>query len=477
MPIMETHYSLILAGTGPASMFFLQRFLENADKRARVLVLERGALHDHRWHIDNRATQLKRHYDSFHNATPKKNWIYNIDYGGSSNCWVGNTPRMLPNDFLTKTRYGIAEDWPLNYDQLEPYYTQAEAIMQISGDRERSPYRLSQPYPQPPHRMGAVEARLAKAFPDSFFPIPNARARRATSQRTACCASSVCWNCPVDAKFTVLNGFRHLLSDERVTFVFQAPVSTLDYQGNQISGVTYSKEGVDYRVTGDLVALGMNGIFNPYIMLKSGMAHPALGRYLSEQVSVTVNVQLDNLANIGASTAATGCSYLYYDGQHRKERAACLGYLGSNTLLNFRMERGKWTHVAGFRLTFEDIPLADNRVEIGDEGSDKPVTRFQGHSDYAHRAMATSQSMVENLTRSLPVEAIHVIPEHSRTEAHIQGTTRMGHDPETSVIDRNLRHHRYRNLVVLGSGCFPNCPPANPTLTISALSLWAADNL
>jgi choline dehydrogenase-like flavoprotein len=60
------------------------------------------------------------------------------------------------------------------------------------------------------------------------------------------------------------------------------------------------------------------------------------------------------------------------------------------------------------------------------------------------------------------------------TEGHILGTTVMGADPRESVVDRHLIHHRVRNLLVLGGSAFPTSSPANPTLTIAALSLWAA---
>jgi choline dehydrogenase-like flavoprotein len=63
------------------------------------------------------------------------------------------------------------------------------------------------------------------------------------------------------------------------------------------------------------------------------------------------------------------------------------------------------------------------------------------------------------------------------TAAHIQGTVVMGNDPATSVVDRHLLHHQYRNLLVLGSSAYPSASPAYPSLTISALSLWAADHL
>ncbi|MCY3787804.1 MAG: GMC oxidoreductase, partial [Gemmatimonadetes bacterium] len=68
-------------------------------------------------------------------------------------------------------------------------------------------------------------------------------------------------------------------------------------------------------------------------------------------------------------------------------------------------------------------------------------------------------------------------PRPSPTENHILGTTPMGTDPRHSIVDRGLIHHQVRNLLVLGGGAFPTSSPVNPTLTLSALSLWAAHHL
>ena len=59
------------------------------------------------------------------------------------------------------------------------------------------------------------------------------------------------------------------------------------------------------------------------------------------------------------------------------------------------------------------------------------------------------------------------------SEDHIQGTHRMGADPETSVTDADMRLHAACNVFALGAGAFPSGPPANPTLTLSALSMRA----
>jgi choline dehydrogenase-like flavoprotein len=80
------------------------------------------------------------------------------------------------------------------------------------------------------------------------------------------------------------------------------------------------------------------------------------------------------------------------------------------------------------------------------------------------------------MSQALPIERVVNIGVGT-TAAHIQGTVVMGDDPATSVVDRHLIHHDYRNLLVLGASAFPAASPAYPTLTVSALSLWAADHV
>ena len=95
---------------------------------------------------------------------------------------------------------------------------------------------------------------------------------------------------------------------------------------------------------------------------------------------------------------------------------------------------------------------------------------------HAMQAIPHSKLMIDTLSHALPVERI-ARTEIGATAAHIQGTVLMGDDPATSIVDAHLTHHKYRNLLVLGASAFPTASPAYPTLTVSALSLWAADHL
>jgi choline dehydrogenase-like flavoprotein len=125
------------------------------------------------------------------------------------------------------------------------------------------------------------------------------------------------------------------------------------------------------------------------------------------------------------------------------------------------------------RLIAEDLPLYENRVTLANDGS--PHLIWTGHAAYGKAGLQRAEAQ---LPGQLPFEIEQIVSrERSVSEAHIQGTHRMGNDPLTSVVDATLKTHAAPNLLALGAGAFPTCSPANPTLTLAALSLYAARNL
>jgi choline dehydrogenase-like flavoprotein len=475
---MREHFDLVLVGTGFASSFFLHRYLERSARSVRVVVLERGEPRPHAWLLDGGHDELLRQSEqSFDNLTPDKPWRFMASFGGSSNCWVGNTPRMLPSDFRLRSLYGVGADWPVSYDELEERYCDAEDLMSVAGPSDDSPFRRSRPYPQAPHRLSDVDRMWKAAAPDTFFHAPTARPTVATRGRPGCCNNGVCTLCPINSKFTIANEMAHLYRDPRVSVVHGATVQRVEVEGgSRATGVTYWRDGEVHAARGDLVVLGANALFNAHILLGSGLAHPELGRGLGEQVSRTVVVHLDGVDNFQGGTYVTGHGYALYDGPHRRQRAAALIETANRPEL--RNERGKWRQVVRLRVIYEDLRLPENLVGVDPDRPLRPRASFAGgRSAYARRGLESLESEIERVLAPLPVERILVREGFSSTESHIQGTTPMGADPATSVVDRHLVHHDVRNLVVLGSGAFPTSAPANPTLTISALSLWSADYL
>jgi choline dehydrogenase-like flavoprotein len=472
---VQDQYDAIIVGTGFASSFFLARYLERAAANARVLVLEKGPAPSHDWRRANRKAIERDSRRAVVNLTPEKMWRFNLSFGGGSNCWWAATPRLLPNDFRLKTTYGVGRDWPVTYDELEPHYTAAEELMSVAGP-EKSPFPRSRPYPLPPHRLNDPDEILQAAYPDAYFAQPTARPTRSVPEkRPRCCANSVCTLCPIDSKFTIQNSLREPYEDPRVTLELEASVEAVRVEASVARGVSYRAEGVDKSARGDLVALGANAIFNPHILARSGLTHPLLGRRLFEQVSVDAMVDLDGVDGFQGSTVITGHGYMLYDGPHRRERPAVL--LESINAPSLRDERGKWLQRMWLRCIFEDLPRKVNQVRSDPNRPEKPQIQFSRRSTYVDRGIAALPAELERVLAPLPVEKLTVSKKLSPTESHILGTALMGNDPEDSVVDRHLVHHQVRNLLVLGGSAFPVSSPANPTLTISALSLWAADRL
>lgn len=471
----DDSYALVVAGTGFASAFFLERWLERAPRDARVLVVERGARVDHR-------TQIERFDDygalaaaEIRNRTPSKPWVFATLFGGGSNYWLGNVPRMLPADFELATRHGVGRDWPIGYDELERFYAEVEWRMAVAGPSDESPAPRSRPYPLPAHRFHEPDRRLHAAHRGAFFPLPAARPTRATPRRPACCANGYCDRCPIDSKFTVLNEMDGVFRDPRVTLVTEAPAIAVETAGGRATGLRYRAKGAERLARADVVALGTNAIFNAHLLLRSGLDDGVVGRGLTEQHGVVVDVRLDGLDGFQGTTSQTGHGYLLYDGPHRRERAAALIETWNVPLL--RPEPGRWRQRLVLKVIYEELSSPESVVAFDPADPERPVTTFAGPSAYRERSVARLPADLDRFLAPLPVESIEIHENPAPSEAHLHATTPMGRDPRTSVVDADLVHHRLRNLLVLGSGTFPTAPPANPTLTLAALSYRAAERL
>jgi choline dehydrogenase-like flavoprotein len=477
---MTAHYDVVIVGTSFASSFFLLRYLEHAPANARVLVLERGNEDTKPWQLANKRHSSIEPEEVYENENPRKEWYTSPGFGGNSKCWMGGTTRMMPGDFQLKSRYGVGQDWPLSYADLEPYYTTAEQVMLISGPAD-SPMPRSTPFPLPPHQFSDPDSLLKQHFPDGWYQMATSRASVTTGKRGVCCASGICALCPVDAKFTIQNGLAHLYRDSRVTLKLRSEVQTVETSAGVATAVNYLQEGVPQRDTGDLFVLGASALFNPHILLRSGFDHPLIGRRLHEQMPIYVTFDLKGVKCYNGSTVLSGLGYLFYEGEHRRDHAACMIETWSSPFAYrpddaLRLEPGRWNERLMLGFLFDDIPSDDNRVTVSKSDPRRAHVHFSEYSEYARRGADQIPKMIDKLATALPIERL-VGTSLGTTAAHIQGTVVMGNDPATSVVDRYLVHHKYRNLLVLGSSAYPTASPAYPTLTVSALSLWAADHL
>jgi choline dehydrogenase-like flavoprotein len=259
-----------------------------------------------------------------------------------------------------------------------------------------------------------------------------------------------------------------------------AEVDAVDTVAGAAAGVNFTRAGRSEHAAADLVVLGASALFNPHILLRSGIKHPLIGKRLHEQLPIDVVLDLKGVKSYNGSTILTGLGYLFYEGEHRRDHAACMIETWNSPfpykMGALRSDDGRWNERLIIRFLFDDVPREDNTVSVNLRDPRLAETRFVDYSDYAKRGAAQIPKMIDVLSQALPIENI-CVTEMGTTAAHIQGTALMGDDPATSIVDRHLVHHQYRNLLVLGASAFPTASPAYPTLTVSALSLWAADHL
>ncbi|MFL6734908.1 MAG: GMC family oxidoreductase N-terminal domain-containing protein, partial [Sphingomicrobium sp.] len=419
----DRQYPVVVIGTGFGSLFFVHRLLQLRPD-IKILMLEQGPLRSWEQQVEEGRNSGISSDDTFVRTGKRKRWHFTIGYGGGTNCWSGNTPRMHPNDFRLKTRYGRGQDWPISYDELEPYYAIAEEIMEISGpdDLHVIGFR-SRPYPQPPHRLTSACRLMKQAQPDMHFAMPSARARVATKQRPRCCASFHCSLCPVGAKFTAFNGFSHVTEHPNVRILPEAEVLELERSTSNVSGVRFRQAGREQRVGCDLCILGANTIHSPAILLRSGFDHPLLGRGLNEQLGYGAEVLLDGLDSLDGSSLTSGINYSLYDGAFRSEHGAAMIKLNNNFPQGLRPEFGRWRQMVYLSVATEQELLDENRVTIDRGGN--VVVHFERQSPYAEQAVKWSREQLPKILAPLPVEQIR-FKQVRITEGHVQGTMRMG---------------------------------------------------
>ena len=146
-----------------------------------------------------------------------------------------------------KTVYGVGQDWPIGYDDLEPYYLKAEQIMHVAGSDDialRHP--RSGGYPPPPRALSSVDKAMKAAMPDFHFAAPTARLRVPVGARGACCDSANAIFCPTEAKFTALNTFGDLIASPNVDVLTGARVMAVETAARVATGVRYQKAGKEH---------------------------------------------------------------------------------------------------------------------------------------------------------------------------------------------------------------------------------------
>jgi choline dehydrogenase-like flavoprotein len=468
---IDASYEAVVIGSGFGSFFFLHEFLKKP-RTGRVLLIEWGSYKAQDWQVKNKANSIYQTENLYTHGAGEHDWHYTIAFGGGTLCWGAGCPRNHPNDFRLKSKYGVGVDWPISYEDLAPYYKEAEQVMLVAApDDIALHYPGAGQHGQPPHRMNDIDRIMKAAQPDMHFVMPNGRLSRPVGSRGACCNTGECSWCPVDAKFTALNTMQHIIDHPSIDICVDSKVEYIDVQNKTARAVRFANGGKEYTVRGDLIVLGANGLHSPVLLQQSGFRHPLIGKYIHEKMNAMIEVYLDGVNNFGGSTFATCINLSMMDGEHRRDYGGAMLFFENHWIYGMRAEYGRWREILPISIAVETLPEITSTVTPGADG--RPHVSYPKPSDYALNGMKAAMEKLPKVLSPLPIERIE-LRDMDKISVHLQGTLRMGDDPGESVVDAGQVLHDVRNLVVVGSSVFPTSGTAPPSLTIAAMSLRAA---
>jgi gluconate 2-dehydrogenase alpha chain len=442
----------------------------------------------------------------------------------------GKVPRFREEDFRLLSTYGPqpgahVDDWPLSYEELEPFYAEVEGAIGVAGEAGANPFAAwrSGPYPMPPGApmYGAVlSSAAAERIGLHPYAAPTAANSVAYDGRPACnnCGFCAYFGCPIHAKGDPVALLTKTMATGRAELMSETCVTRIRIAGRRATGVDFiGPDGVERSMDADLVIVAGGAIETPRLLLLSGLDHPALGRHLMVHFQTIVVGHFTDLRlhpHKGRSVTHVHDDAMVDDEAARaaaKEadlpwiRGGLVEHAGGGHLV-MEAHHTPWGrhHAAAMRdsnlgdrmwafiMQGEDLAYPTNAVDLSPSVRDVrglPVARVT-YQPGRHELVASKhhgkilQSVLDEMgaawrlqTSSPGVstqrDGMSPIPE----SRHVIGTARMGDDPATSVVDRWGRVHDLDNVVVADSSVFVTAAGYGPTLTLVALSARAAHHL
>lgn len=514
-PRVSEHYDVIVIGTG-AGGGTLAHSLAPSGKR--ILLLERGDFLPRElanWDpeqvfVDGRYISHDTWYDAA--GTPFQPQVHYV-VGGATKLYGAALYRLRPADFGELRHVdGLSPAWPLDYRDFEPFYTRAEQLYQVHGQRGEDPTEgpASAPYPWPAvshePRIAALAADLTAAGYHPFAAPCAVLLDEQDRPRSACIRCATCdgYPCLVHAKADAETiAVRPLLGLSSVTLLRGALVTRLetDPRGRVVTGVLVERAGAQERYTADIVVLAAGAANSAKILLASASdAHPAGLANGSGQVGRNFMFH-NSRAVVALSTEPNETHYqktlaindFYFAGGQRPWPLGNIQMIGKSTGAAFRGEEPaltrfapRWSldyvarHAVDFWLSTEDLPQAENRVTLDAAGrlhlAYTPTNRAEADALYQelrgllnHVGLARHHVLDKNYYMNMDVPIAGV--------AHQAGTCRFGVDPATSVLDTTCKAHELDNLYVVDTSFFPSIGAVNPALTAMANAIRVADLL
>ncbi len=516
----DTHYDLIVIGSGPGGGAVAQQL---AATGKRVLMLERGGyLPRSRRNWDSKTVFVDGAYQA------KETWYgregeqfhpgLHYYVGGNSKVYGAALFRMRERDFgVLQHKDGVSPAWPVGYDEFEPYYTRAEALYHVHGQRGEDPTEpwSSAPYAYPPviHEPRIEQlSDILKGEGLHPFHLPlgikldqNPDGSATTYSPCIRCDAFDGFPCAVNAKADaqVISVDPARAAHPNFTLLTGAYVTRLetDASGRSVSRVHVTRDNQFEHYSADIVVVACGALSSALLLLRSlSEAHPKglangsdlVGRnYMRHTMSVVMALLKEPNHTVFQKTLALSD---YYFGAPDWEFP--LGLIQMCATSHGEQIRGEAPlpklmslvpemtfdkiaeHSIDFWLQSEDLPRPENRISYS--GSKVVLSVEEGTGEAARRLKQKLRDLLVpmNAWPALIDRDLYLgkdIPLNGT--AHQAGTLRFGTDPATSVLDPDCKAHELDNLYVTDASFFPSISAVNPTLTIIANALRVADRI
>jgi len=516
--VTDNHYDVIIIGTGAGGGTLAYHL---APSGKRILILERGDyVPREKANWDPQIVNVDGHYNT------KESWLdkdgnelhphTNYYVGGNTKFYGAALFRLRMADFAELRHHGgISPAWPVGYDDLEPYYTQAENLYQVHGNRGEDPTEPAShsPYPWPAvshePRIQQLSDDFARSGLKPFHVPVGVMLDEKDTHKSRCIRCNTCdgFPCLVSAKSDAqVVCVDEAIKNSNVTLMRNSLVKRLDTtsSGREVKGVVVERDGILESYAADLIVVSCGAINSAALLLRSandkhprGLANRSdlVGRHYMGH-SNSVMMAISKCPNPTIFQKTLGVNDYYFgskDFEYPMGHISFVGKLDAITLKagapaiapNFTLELMA-KHSLDFWLTSEDLPDPNNRVTIDREG--KIVLTYTPNNLEAHeRLQAKLKQAMKHTSCAMHGHNCHQgvfgrnlyvgqrIPLGG--VAHQNGTIRFGKDPKTSALDVNCKAHDLDNLYVVDGSFFPSSAAVNPALTIIANALRVGDHL
>ncbi|WP_461103181.1 GMC family oxidoreductase [Spirosoma koreense] len=422
--------------------------------------------------------------------------------GGSTLHYTAYTPRAQPDDLQIRTDFGVGEDWPFGYEQLEPYYDEVEQFLGVSGPspypwgpaRQRG-YALG---PLPINAAGQLMQRGCDQLGIRTSPAANAALsagyyQEGVGHRPACTNRGFCQaGCNIGAKASmdvtyIPLALRHGAEIRTGSFVTELPRD----QSGRIREVVYIRNGQEERQRCRFVFLCAGTIETARLLLINDLANSSgqVGRNVMAHPGLQIWGEFEE--DIRPYKGIPGA--LISEDTHRPRNAdfaggyllQSIGVMPLTYITQMARGRGLWgqdlkraalayNHVAGINILGDCLPHDQNYLALSDEkdirGLPKPRIYFS-NGENEKRMTAHADAIMRDIWAAAGARNVWAFPRN----AHVIGTCRMGTDPARAVVNPEGQSFDIPNLYISDNSTFPSALSVNPALTIMALSLRTAD--